>query len=243
MNAYKTVLIVCLMPLFSVAKDYKATLFGIKSDGKTMNTRSIQKGIDFISENGGGQLVFEVGRYLTGALQLKSNVTIKLEEGAVLVGSTSIYDYNSAVGIKSIISAKGQHNIGVSGKGVIEGQRKALLKNMDELKAKGFLKDSLLAQPAMIGFTDCRDIVVDSVIFIHATDVVQQYADCSNLSLSKITIRSHESAAGLILSNNKTVRLSNSFVEVSDNALQWKGDKAELKVEKAINQKGEPLTP
>jgi len=47
------------------AEDYKASMFGIKSNGTTMNTNSIQKAIDFIHEKGGGRLVFYVGRYLT----------------------------------------------------------------------------------------------------------------------------------------------------------------------------------
>ena len=33
---------------------YNASKFGIRSDGVTMNTRSIQKGIDWISDHGGG---------------------------------------------------------------------------------------------------------------------------------------------------------------------------------------------
>ena len=44
------------------AKDYNASMFGAKSNGTTMNTSSIQKGIDYISENGGGRLVFYVRR-------------------------------------------------------------------------------------------------------------------------------------------------------------------------------------
>ena len=63
-----------VMPLW--AKDYPASMFGIKSNGEVMNTNSIQKAIDYISENGGGRLVFKVGRYLTGTIHLKSNVTI-----------------------------------------------------------------------------------------------------------------------------------------------------------------------
>ena len=72
---------------------YNASLFGIKSNGTTLNTTSIQKAIDFISETGGGTLRFYVGIYLTGTIELKSNVTILLEEGAILMGSTNIYDY------------------------------------------------------------------------------------------------------------------------------------------------------
>lgn len=50
-------------------------MFGIKSDGVTLNTRSIQRAVDYISEQGGGRLIFYVGRYLTGSIELKSNVT------------------------------------------------------------------------------------------------------------------------------------------------------------------------
>ena len=41
---------------------YNASLFGIRSDGVTMNTRSIQFAIDWISNQGGGTLRFWVGR-------------------------------------------------------------------------------------------------------------------------------------------------------------------------------------
>ena len=75
---------------------YNASKFGIRSDGVTMNTRSIQFAIDWIAEQGGGTLRFWVGRYLTGSIHLKSNVTIELMEGAVLVGSTNPFDYDRA---------------------------------------------------------------------------------------------------------------------------------------------------
>ena len=32
------------------AKDYQVAMFGIKSDGVTLNTRSIQRAVDYISE-------------------------------------------------------------------------------------------------------------------------------------------------------------------------------------------------
>ncbi len=243
MNRYTILLITFLLPLLTQAKDYKATLFGVKSDGLTLNTRSIQKGIDYISENGGGRLVFEVGRYLTGALQLKSNVTIKLEEGAVLVGSSSIYDYNSATGIKAIISAAGQNNIGISGKGVIEGQGVLLLEGMEDLQSKGFLKDSLVVQPTLIGFEHCKNVAIDSIILINAAAVVQKYDHCSNVSIANITIKSTGSDTGIIFSDNKSVRLADSFVEVAGKPVQWTGPAGELKLEKAIDHKGEHLAP
>lgn len=75
------------------AKDYVATEFGVKNDGITLNSCSIQKAIDFIHEHGGGRLVFESGNYVTGSIYLKSNVTIQLDYGATILGSTNPFDY------------------------------------------------------------------------------------------------------------------------------------------------------
>ena len=63
MNKAKYILAVLLATFcLSVnAKDYYASRFGIESNGTTLNTRSIQRAIDYISENGGGRLVFRVG--------------------------------------------------------------------------------------------------------------------------------------------------------------------------------------
>jgi len=74
-------------------KDYIVADFGVKNDGITLNTCSIQKAIDFIHEHGGGRLVFESGNYVTGSIYLKSNVTMQLDYGATILGSTNPFDY------------------------------------------------------------------------------------------------------------------------------------------------------
>src|SRR6187431_3778616 len=91
------ILLVCFQCLQTSAKDYPASLFGINSDGVTLNTRSIQFAIDYIQQQGGGRLVFDVGRFLTGSIQLKSNVTIHLLEGAVLLGTLNPFDYDRKI--------------------------------------------------------------------------------------------------------------------------------------------------
>lgn len=65
-----------------------ASRFGIKNDGRTDNTASIQYAIDHIASHGGGVLVFNVGRYLSSPLQLRAGVHIELKEGAILVPLT-----------------------------------------------------------------------------------------------------------------------------------------------------------
>src|SRR5215813_76884 len=91
---YFVTVVLCFQCLHGIAKDYPASLFGIYSDGVTLNTRSIQFAIDYIHQQGGGRLVFDVGRFLTGSIHLKSNVTLHLLEGAVLLGSLNPFDYD-----------------------------------------------------------------------------------------------------------------------------------------------------
>lgn len=81
-------------------KQYNASLFGIKSNGTTDNTASIQYAVDHIASQGGGTLVFYVGRYLTGQLQMRSNVQLLLNEGAILVESDNPNDFPDKVFFK-----------------------------------------------------------------------------------------------------------------------------------------------
>ncbi len=59
MNKLKIILLslVLLMSQQLLAADYNASVFGIKSNGTTLNTTAIQKAIDHIHANGGGKLV------------------------------------------------------------------------------------------------------------------------------------------------------------------------------------------
>ena len=60
--------------------------FGAVGDGVHEDTAAIQAAISFLPEN--GRLWFSAGVYLTLPLCLKSHITLDLEEGAVLLGST-----------------------------------------------------------------------------------------------------------------------------------------------------------
>ncbi len=152
--------IVLLAGLCLSAQEYKASLFGIKSNGQIDNTASIQRAIDYIYAKGGGTLVFYVGRYLTGAVELKSNVHIMIRSGAVIVGSENIYDYS---GKKGIFYAEGQENISVTGPGVIDGRADLLINNLELQKEKGHIP-AAQAVPSLLYFKDCKNISLQGLL-------------------------------------------------------------------------------
>lgn len=227
------------------AKDYKASLFGVKSEGITLNTKSIQKAIDYISENGGGKLVFYVGRYLTGTIQLKSNVTIELKEGAVLVATTSIYDYFGVNGTKALIVADGQENIGIIGNGVIEGQGVAVLEQINVQIQRGYLKETAAqASPALIAMNNCSNIIIDSFNLMNACGNVQSYNKCKNLTITGVAVKSTavKGTKGLLLAGCDGVKLSKIYFETSGTELSSDGTSKNVSVVNCKNSTGKKLS-
>ncbi|MCL1850611.1 MAG: glycosyl hydrolase family 28 protein [Bacteroidetes bacterium] len=208
-------------------KDYKASLWDIRSDGQTLNTNSIQKAIDYISENGGGRLVFYVGRYLTGTIYLKSNVTLHLQEGAVLLGSLNPFDYQRVVNT-ALIQGTHLENIGITGKGVIDGRGREVANNLVSLIHNGVVNDPLRLdrpaegiRPMIICFRECSNILIEGVNITNAASWVQTYDQCKNLRINNITVRSNAywNNDGLDIVDCENVTVTNSFFDASDDAI------------------------
>jgi polygalacturonase len=98
------------------------------------NTKAIQAAIDDCSE--GGKVVIPEGIYMSGALYLKSNMTLELKEGAILFGSPDVahYDQNyllypystdtrswALINTYSADENGGFENIRIVGKGTVYG--------------------------------------------------------------------------------------------------------------------------
>ena len=152
-----------LISLAGTAQDkqpvYKSSFFGIRSDGTTDNTTSIQKALDFIAEKGGGTLEFSVGRYLTGSVQLRDGVDIYLREGAVIVGSTNIYAYKDA---KGIFWGEGVKDVTIEGKGVIDGRGPGLLDNIDGQIKMRHIDEPVI--PTLVYLKDCKNVSLKNFI-------------------------------------------------------------------------------
>lgn len=112
--------------------------FGAAGDGVTLDTEAIQRAIDAAEESVSGAeegacavVVLEKGVYLTGSLFLKSNLELRLERGAVLLGTTEETCYpilpTRVAGIEmdwpvGILNINGQHHVKITGNGCIDGQ-------------------------------------------------------------------------------------------------------------------------
>jgi len=242
LKKYVVVLFVALSCLHSYAKDYPASLFGIASDGVTLNTRSIQFAIDYINQQGGGRLVFDVGRYLSGTIHLKSNVTLHLLEGAVLWGVTNPLDYERK-GLTALVLSHDQVNIGITGKGVIDGQGREVAKNVAALVHKGLIKDlfrndrpEVEIRPMLIYFRDCKNISISRITLRNAAAWVQTYDQCKNLRIDSITVdsRAFWNNDGIDIVDCDSVSITNAYIDAADDGVCLKSHDASKVCENII---------
>jgi polygalacturonase len=108
---------------------------GAVGDGSTLNTNAIQRAIDTCSRQGGGTVTVPAGRFVTGTILLKDNVTLQVDEGAVLLGSTNPADYRNVDPFKdglgaevgfALLAAVDVRNVGIAGRGEINGRGKEI---------------------------------------------------------------------------------------------------------------------
>jgi len=113
---------------------YDVTKYGAKKDSSAKATASISKAITAASKAGGGTVYFPAGKYLTGPIHLKSNITIFIDAGAELHFSDNFDDYlpmvesrYEGVDVKSfspLFYAYKAENITIRGRGLINGHGK-----------------------------------------------------------------------------------------------------------------------
>ena len=219
--------ILCVHSLLGWAKDYPASLFGIYSDGVTLNTRSIQFAIDYIHQQGGGRLVFDVGRFLTGSIHLKSNTTLHLLEGAVLLGVLNPLDYDRKI-YTALVLGHDQKNIAITGKGVIDGQGRQVARNVVALVHKGLIKDAFRndrpeveIRPKLIYFRSCENILIRGVTMRNAAAWVQTYDQCKNLQVDSITVdsRAFWNNDAIDIVDCDSVAITNSYFDSGDDGI------------------------
>jgi len=106
------------------------TAFGAKGDGLMLNTANINKAIATVSQKGGGVVVIPSGLWLTGPIELKSNVNLHLKRDAILQFTDDFNQYKLIEGNwegqpawrnQSPISGTNLVNIAITGTGIIDG--------------------------------------------------------------------------------------------------------------------------
>lgn len=137
MARFFSVFVICCCAMVVNVKGqayYNVMKYGAKNDSSKLATIAIKKAIDAASKAGGGTVYFPAGKYLTGAIHLKSNITIFIDAGAELHFSDNFDDYLPMVksryegvdvtSFSPLFYAYKAENIAIKGRGIIDGHGK-----------------------------------------------------------------------------------------------------------------------
>ncbi|HVS54062.1 MAG TPA: glycoside hydrolase family 28 protein [Opitutaceae bacterium] len=200
---------------------YDVRSFGAVGDGQTLDTKSLQAAIDQCNVAGGGTVLVAGGRFLTGTLYLRSDVTLRVEAGAVVLGSTHIADYATDTDRtmyrgephmdRCLIFAKNADNIGLEGQGAIDGQGKSFPEKSDPQKNR----------PKLIRLLNCSRLRVRDITLRAPASWTTEWRYCSDVVVDGITIfsRANINGDGLDFDGCTRVRVSNSTFDTSDDSI------------------------
>ena len=198
---------------------YDVRDYGALPDGKTLATQPIQKAIDAASAAGGGTVSLPPGTFRSGTLYLKNNVTLSLEPGATLLGSTDPHDYpehrasvrsyTDQYVCQSLIAGEGLEHVAIVGRGTIDGNGGAF--RWKEYKNR----------PYVIRLVRCRDVRVEGIRLQNSPMWMEHYLACDQVRLRGVTVFNHVgyNNDGVDIDGCHDVCISECMFDCDDDAL------------------------
>ena len=210
------------------AKILDVRQLGAKGDGKTIDTDIIQKALDECgSSAGGGTVRLPAGIYLSKPINLRSNTTLQLDEGAKLKATDEPADFlkpgrsldtlKGSGDFMSFINGKKLTNIAITGKGTIDGSGVRWWIPAEEARKNkpGFTSP----RPRLIGLENCINVKIIGVTLANSPSFHLVPKSCENVLIEGVTIRAPSLAPNtdaIDPSVCRNVRISKCLIDVGD---------------------------
>jgi polygalacturonase len=197
-------------------RNFLLTDFGGAGDGQTLNTVAFAKALAACSSAGGGRVTVPAGAWLTGPIELRSNIDFHLERGALILFTKDHSQYlsesnNGGSVTVSPISGHGLENIAITGEGVVDGggeswrpvkKEKMTAAQWKELLASGGVlnkeeniwwpsREAMEARekrPVMVQLSHCKRVLLQGVTLRNSPMYVFGPNSCMDLTMDHVTI-------------------------------------------------------
>lgn len=203
--------------------------FGAAGDGISDDTAAVQAAIDACHDAHGGTVVVRDGVFLVGTIRLRSNVTLRVDAPARILGSPHVADYatdthhqryrNSTEHDRCLIYAEDADSIGLVGTGEINGNAVAF-PNEGE-------------RPMMIRMLRCTNVRLSGLRLIEAASWTTAFLDTDFLWVDGVQIDNENryNGDGLDFDGCRHVWVSNCRISGTDDNLCLQASSRERPVE------------
>ena len=222
--------------------------YGAKASAGQICTEAINRTIRACAESGGGTVVVPAGTFVTGPIELLSNVTLHLEAGAVLKGSDQLADYaGGGRGRQPLVRATDTENIAIVGRGAIDGSGTAFM-DMTKTRVGPHMPGDLdpnvtrqgreymdpkfgesdgpvvyLSRPSrLIRITRCRNVLLRDVTLRNSPTWTLHFDDCENVNVTGISLHNNllvPNSDGIHCTTCRRVRISDCDISCGDDAI------------------------
>lgn len=211
---------------------YNILDYGAIPNDNYLDTEAINKAIAAASSAGGGTVFFPAGKYLSFSIHLQSNITLHLDNGAILEAASpadfdggydapednihnKYQDYGHSHWQNSLIWGIGLENVHIEGKGLIYG--KGLQKWANN--------ESGVEGNKTIGLKECRNVSIRDISILQGGHFGILATGVDNLTIDNLKIDTNRD--GINIDCCKNVRISNCTVNSpNDDAIVLKSSYA-----------------
>jgi len=184
--------------------------FGAAGDGAQSDTEAINKAIQAASQAGGGTVLVPAGKYLTGTVQLQSNVTLWIDAGATLLGTSNLSEYRWPQGGRewdgAIILANGVRNVALMGRGTINGQ------NLNNPRGEEHIRG-----PHAVLFNNSKDVVVRDITIRDSGNYSLIFRSCERVTIDNFS--AYNGYDGINMHDVRQATISNCKLYTGDDSL------------------------
>ena len=210
---------------------YDVTEFGALGDGRNDDATALQKAIDKCSADGGGRVLLPRGHeFLSGPLQLKSDVELHLEASAVLranpdesIYHLSAFGDNRGEGMLWIY-ANDARNISITGHGTIHGNGIRFMGTEldDSYELKPLADPTFDPRPHVLTFYGCTNVTIRDVTIREGAYWTVHLVGCDDALIDGIRLLNNlkiRNGDGIDLDHSRNIRISNCHITSGDDCI------------------------
>ena len=235
------------VPAGMAAKPFAITAYGAVADGKTLNTAAIQQAIDAAAAAGGGVVRIPAGTFRSGAIFLKKDVELYLDEGAVLLGSNQIEDYpKRETRIEghfepwrmALVNAQQLDRVRIGGKGKLDGNGIMFWAAFWQRRKENPRCTNLeVERPRLVFIDRCNDVRIEGLRLQDSGFWNLHLYRCDGVVIEGLRITSPTAGKGNVLApstdgididSSRNVTVRRCYISVNDDNIALKGSKGPL---------------
>jgi polygalacturonase len=173
---------------------YNVKDYGAKGDSVTIDSKFINDAINAAAANGGGTVYFPPGIYACYSIRLKSNISLFIDQGAVILGAKEVngvgydepepktsydafQDFGHNYWKNSLIWGIDLHDISIVGQGLIWG--KGMSRSTNQPKGGG---------NKAIGLKNCRNVTLRDFSILHGGHFALLATGVDNLTIQNLKV-------------------------------------------------------